>query len=182
MRNIFIYMYVRTFAEGRWLHSQKELDSYSRFWFSRFGKHGSSYSFWPADSMLSRSSVTGNFKMIMTITLMVIIFITIFKRKIIRLLSSPSLPPPPSLSIFSHTHVCVCVCVHLFYFISGNLDLLKELLPAMIRFHEKIKVTNYDSKMGLYFNKDDRDGMEASIGQSTWSGVLNNTLPHCIQL
>ena len=78
--------------------------------------------------------------------------------------------------------MCVCVCVHLFYFISGNLDLLKELLPAMIRFHEKIKVTNYDSKMGLYFNKDDRDGMEASIGQSTWSGVLNNTLPHCIQL
>ena len=156
---------------SRWLHSQKELDSYSRFWFSRFGNHGSSYSFWPADSMLSRSSVTGNYKMIMTITLMMITtiilmmittiilmmittitlmmmttitlmmitFITIFKRKIIRLLSSPFLPPPPSFSIFPHTHVCVCVCVHLFNFISGNLDLLKELLPAMIRFHEKIK-------------------------------------------
>ena len=45
--------------EGRWLHSKDVLDSYSRFWFTEYGSHASGYSFWPADSMLARSMVTG---------------------------------------------------------------------------------------------------------------------------
>lgn len=46
-------------TEGRWLHSREEIDSYSRFWFTTFGAHKSHYSFWPANSMLARSMVTG---------------------------------------------------------------------------------------------------------------------------
>ena len=50
------------------------------------------------------------------------------------------------------------------YFPLGDKNLLYELLPELIKFHLKVKKTNFDPIQGLYYNTDNRDGMEASIG------------------
>ncbi len=46
--------------EGRWLHDQKYLSDYIRFWFSE-GADPRLYSFWAANSVLAVCKVTGNF-------------------------------------------------------------------------------------------------------------------------
>jgi len=46
-------------------------------------------------------------------------------------------------------------------------SLLRELLPSFVQYHNKIKRTNYDAEVGLYFNTDNRDGMEGSISGGT---------------
>lgn len=48
------------FYEGRWIHGSQYLDDYARFWF-RKGGEPRKYSFWAADSLYSRSLVTGDF-------------------------------------------------------------------------------------------------------------------------
>jgi hypothetical protein len=50
------------FYEGRWLHDPQYLDDYARFWF-RKGGEPRKYSFWAADSLYSRSLVTGDFSL-----------------------------------------------------------------------------------------------------------------------
>jgi len=47
------------FYEGRWLHNRKYLDDYAVFWF-RKGGSVRSYSFWAADAMWARYSVTAD--------------------------------------------------------------------------------------------------------------------------
>jgi predicted GH43/DUF377 family glycosyl hydrolase len=47
------------FYEGRWMHSRKYLDDYAVFWF-RKGGSVRSYSFWAADAMWARYSVTAD--------------------------------------------------------------------------------------------------------------------------
>lgn len=60
--------------------------------------------------------------------------------------------------------------------VTGNIDILEELLPSLIEFHLKVKKTNYDPIMKLYFNTDNRDGMELSIGGSSGSRNYRPTL------
>ena len=47
------------------------------------------------------------------------------------------------------------------------MNILEENLPEMIKFHKRILKSNYDPKQRLYFNTDNRDGMEGSIGTSS---------------
>ena len=47
--------------------------------------------------------------------------------------------------------------------ITGDLSLVKELFTSLVGYHNKIKRTNFDPPTGLYFNTDNRDGMEESI-------------------
>ena len=47
------------------------------------------------------------------------------------------------------------------------MNILEENLPEMIKFHKRIFKSNYDPKQRLYFNTDNRDGMEGSIGTSS---------------
>jgi hypothetical protein len=42
--------------------------------------------------------------------------------------------------------------------------LVGQLLPGMLFNFETIKTTNFDKEKGLYFNTDNRDGMEFSVG------------------
>ena len=51
------------FYEGRWLHDPRYLDDYARFWFLKGGEPRK-YSFWAADSLCSRSLVTGDFSLV----------------------------------------------------------------------------------------------------------------------
>lgn len=51
--------------------------------------------------------------------------------------------------------------------VSGDLNILKELLPNLLQNFAAIEKTNLQTKAGqkgLYFNTDNRDGMESSIG------------------
>ena len=50
------------FYEGRWILDPQYLDDYARFWF-RNGGEPRKYSFWAADSIYSRSLVTGDFSL-----------------------------------------------------------------------------------------------------------------------
>jgi len=43
-------------------------------------------------------------------------------------------------------------------------ELSVELLPKLVTHYEHLQFTNYDEKIGLFFNTDNRDGMELSIG------------------
>ena len=54
----------------------------------------------------------------------------------------------------------------------GDIKILEELLPAMIKFHLRIMSTNYDPVRKLYFNTDNRDGMEGSIGKKPAVGRI----------
>ncbi len=47
------------FYEGRWLSDRKYLDDYALFWFRKGGSLRS-YSFWAADALWARYTVTGN--------------------------------------------------------------------------------------------------------------------------
>ena len=47
--------------------------------------------------------------------------------------------------------------------ITGDFSLVKELFTSLMGYHNKIKRTNFDPPTGLYFNTDNRDGMEESI-------------------
>ncbi len=47
---------------------------------------------------------------------------------------------------------------------SPNPSLMKVLFPRLVKNFAAIQVTNYDPHIGLYFNTDNRDGMESSIG------------------
>ena len=51
------------FYEGRWLHDPRWLDDYAVFWF-RKGGAPRTYSFWAADSILARSLVTGDDRLV----------------------------------------------------------------------------------------------------------------------
>lgn len=46
----------------------------------------------------------------------------------------------------------------------GNAKLLNDLLQPLINNYETLIQTNFDSTKGLFFNTDNRDGMEMSIG------------------
>lgn len=56
--------------------------------------------------------------------------------------------------------------VRAFALVSGAAGraLSHELLPKLVHNFEAIQHTNYDRSVGLYFNTDNRDGMELSIG------------------
>lgn len=49
--------------------------------------------------------------------------------------------------------------------VNGDFHLACSLLPSLMKKYNKVKVTNYNKNLGngLYFNTDNRDGMEASI-------------------
>lgn len=65
--------------------------------------------------------------------------------------------------------------------VTGNKDILIELLPGMVRNFETIMTTNMNiskdgREKGLYFNTDNRDGMELSIGGFGGSRAYRPTL------
>jgi hypothetical protein len=98
--------------EGRWLHDPKYLDDYSVFWF-RKGGDPRRYSFWAADALWARYTVT------------------------------------------------------------GNADLPKDLLPDLVRNFEAWEKARGDPS-GLFWQTDDRDGGEVSIGGSGFRATINS--------
>jgi len=98
--------------EGRWLRDPKYINDYSQFWF-RGGGEPRRYSFWAADSIWARYSVTGN----------------------------------PALAV--------------------------DLLPDLIANFEAWEKTHRDAN-GLYWQIDDREGMEVSIGGSGYRSTINS--------
>lgn len=50
------------FYEGRWLHDQRYINSYARFWFTEEASPRL-YSFWAADAIVSACEITGNFRL-----------------------------------------------------------------------------------------------------------------------
>ena len=46
----------------------------------------------------------------------------------------------------------------------GDVTLQNELLSILVKYFWEIKKTNYNEAQRLYFNTDNRDGMESSIG------------------
>ena len=112
------------------------LDDYSRFWL-REG-NPTQYSFWIAESIRARSLVTGQ------------------------------VTPALDLSTRSMKKVT-------YLLLSGSFSLAIELYPALVANFDKLRLTNTvlsggqqpkdaTSVPGLYFNTDNRDGMEFSIG------------------
>ena len=47
--------------------------------------------------------------------------------------------------------------------VTGDKEMLLSMLPALIKNYETYMKTNFNAKKGLWFNVDNRDGMEASI-------------------
>lgn len=62
--------------------------------------------------------------------------------------------------------------VRAFALVTGSVGraLSHELLPKLVHNFEAIQHTNYDQSVGLYFNTDNRDGMELSIGGTEQGG------------
>lgn len=100
------------FYEGRWLHDQKYLNDYARFWFSGGGS-ARSYSFWVADALFNQFLVT------------------------------------------------------------HNITLVKDLMPDMIKNYEAWENEKLDSS-GLFWQIDDRDGMEMSVCGSGYRATINS--------
>lgn len=100
------------FYEGRWLRDRSILDDYARFWFQG-GGNPRAYSFWAADAIWARSTVTGDTRV---------------------------------------------VC---------------DLLPDLIRNYEAWEKAKRDPS-GLFWQVDDRDGMEVSIGGSGYRATINS--------
>jgi len=98
--------------EGRWLRDPKYLDDYAVFWF-RKGGDPRRYSFWAADALWARYTVT------------------------------------------------------------GNADLPKDLLPDLVRNFEAWEKARGDPS-GLFWQTDDRDGGEVSIGGSGFRATINS--------
>lgn len=84
-----------------------------------------------------------------------------------------------SSSLFEY----LLLSIHLFfpyiflYFVTnisplGDKKILHELLPKLLEFHLKVKKSNFDPVQGLYFNTDNRDGMEASIGTANYNLII----------
>ena len=62
--------------------------------------------------------------------------------------------------------------------VSGNLQLLKELLPHLVRNFEALRATNFQrTEQGMYMNTDNRDGMEMSIGGADVKGSPRGIRP-----
>jgi len=100
------------FLEGRWLHDQKVLNDYARFWFLG-GGNIRSYSFWPSDA------------------------------------------------------------INNYFLVTGNDSNCKELLPEMIKNYEAWEKGHLDPN-GLFWQIDDRDGMEASVCGNGYRATINS--------
>ncbi len=59
------------------------------------------------------------------------------------------------------------------YLANGDLHFVLDLLPALVKNYEAWEKTNLDSN-GLFWQKDDRDGMEKSIGGSGYRPTINS--------
>lgn len=60
------------------------------------------------------------------------------------------------------------------YQVSGDDTLIKELLPELIINYEQWEKERYDTSCGLFWQIDDRDGMEVSIGGSGYRATINS--------
>ena len=100
------------FYEGRWLRNRQYLNDYARFWFSKDGEPRR-YSFWAADALQARATVT------------------------------------------------------------QDQQLPMDLLPLLIENYERWEKAHLDAN-GLFWQIDDRDGMEVSIGGSGYRATINS--------
>ncbi len=60
------------------------------------------------------------------------------------------------------------------YLVNGDNTLIKELLPELITNYEEWERERYDTSRGLFWQIDDRDGMEVSIGGSGYRATINS--------
>ena len=60
------------------------------------------------------------------------------------------------------------------YLVSGNDSIVKDLLPDLISNYETWEKERYDASCGLFWQIDDRDGMEVSIGGSGYRVTINS--------
>lgn len=60
------------------------------------------------------------------------------------------------------------------YLVSGNDALIKELLPQLITNFEEWEAERYDTTRRLFWQMDDRDGMEVSISGSGYRATINS--------
>lgn len=100
------------FYEGRWLHSQKYLTDYAKFWFTEFAEPRK-YSFWAADAIFAFCKVSGDF------------------------------------------------------------SLVESLLECLKKNYSKWETTNLKEN-GLFYQIDDRDGMEYSISGNGMRPTINS--------
>jgi hypothetical protein len=100
------------FYEGRWLHNQKYLNDYARFWLTG-GGNPRLYSFWISDALYNQFLVT------------------------------------------------------------NDTALIEDLLPAMVSNYEAWQKEKFDST-GMFWQIDDRDGMEMSVCGSGYRPTINS--------
>lgn len=60
------------------------------------------------------------------------------------------------------------------YLATGDSALPRDLLPDLVKNFEGWEKSNYDQTVGLFHQKDDRDGMEDSIGGSGFRPTINS--------
>jgi len=60
------------------------------------------------------------------------------------------------------------------YIVSGNDSVVRELLPDLIANFKAWEKERYDTLRGLFWQIDDRDGMEVSIGGSGYRATINS--------
>lgn len=61
-----------------------------------------------------------------------------------------------------------------YYLVSGNDTLIKDLYPELVVNFEEWENMRFDEKKGLFWQYDDRDGMEHSIGGNGYRATINS--------
>jgi len=62
------------------------------------------------------------------------------------------------------------------YLVSGNDAVMRELLPDLIANYEAWEKEKYDASQGLFWQIDDRDGMEVSVCGSGYRATINSCM------
>lgn len=62
------------------------------------------------------------------------------------------------------------------FLVTGDRSVVVDLLPDLVKNYEAWERSNFDASEGLFYQIDDRDGMEVSIGGSGYRATINSYL------